>query len=118
MTEKRARVAEGDLKSQAGQRAPKILRRINEPEAGAIPRRSNRATNNPLAYRHRQEISTSVEAEDDDNADYRSGTGQEEEEFVVENNEEEDVIRVLTRSLPLAKGKQRAQVAPINWMKG
>ena len=118
LAEKRARVEEGDMESLAGQRAPKLLRRNNEPGEGSVPRRSLRTAHHPRTSGRGQEIATTVEHEDNDDADYRSGTGQQEEVLAEENEDEEDVIMVLPRSLASKKGKQRAEVAPINWMKG
>jgi len=85
LPEKRARVEEGDMESLAGERAPKLLRRNNEPGEGSVPRRSLGTAKDPRTYGPGQAIATTVEHEDNDDADYRSGTGQQEEVLAEEN---------------------------------
>lgn len=50
LTEKRAWVEEGEVESDSGQRATKVLCRMRELGEGSEPRRSLRPTNNTLAY--------------------------------------------------------------------
>ena len=118
LAEKRARVEEAEADTSTNQRAAKAPRRTADLGESSLLRRSNRPTNNPLAHGRGTELEPVVEIDDTDNSP-QPGT---EDSMDVAIGLDEDDLEGFSDSLPLRssinKGKEKAEVIPINWMKG
>jgi len=117
LAEKRARLVEGEVEQDCGQRATKVLRRMAEVGESSQPRRSLRQTNNPLALRRGAEITTVVNSgEEDEEMSNRGGSQEVEMEGLSEEEEVEEMVPVSFQpsAVKLKRSKQKAPVAPIN----
>jgi len=120
LAEKSARVEEGDTESIAAQRATKVLRRMREVGESSIQRRSQRPTNNPLAYGREHNLTVAPDAEEKRDTPMPLNRTDHPDEISEEdsNDEEVDLVMLPLPSPQLRKAKARTEIAPINWMKG
>jgi len=120
LAEKRARIEEAEMDGMTGQQAAKASCRSTDYDGTLLLRRSHRQTNNPLAYRRGEELEPLVEIEVAD------CSPQPEPEYTMDMADGQDAIESDSEGLdtpyPLSsrtnKRKEKAEVIPINWMKG
>jgi len=117
MAEKRARVEENDLDSHSGHRASKTPRRIVEGGESSSLRRSLRHSNNQQPQVRATELEPVVEVEvlphpdQDESIEFMEITDQLEDTDIGEIGLRQTIVPTSE------KGKGKAEVAPINWMK-
>lgn len=120
LAEKRARLEDGEAEPESRARASKVLRRMGDGGESSQPRRSLRATNNPLAYRRGAEVTAVPERAEDQGEGQAHGTPEVEMEEISDGNETEEEIpvRFQPSAVKLKRTKEKTTIAPINWMKG
>ena len=120
LAEKRARIEGAEMDGMTGQQAAKAPRRRTDYDGTPLLRRSHRQTNNPLAYRRGDELEPLVEIEVAD------CSPQSEPEYIMDIADGQDAIESDSEGLDTPyrlssrtnKRKEKAEVIPINWMKG